>query len=244
MKRFTVVFLFLTFCVSAFAAGESKDNFNQLQKATNVLNEVMATPDKSIPGDLLAKAVCVGVIPSELKLAFGFGGSYGRGVLVCRRGGDGIWGSPSMFTVGGGSFGFQIGGKATDVVFIVMNADGARKLVQDSVKLGAEASVAAGPVGRSAQGATDVQLHAEILSYSRSQGLFAGLSLSGAVVKQDESDNRKLYGRKVTAKQLLIDGTVRTPRGARRLDHTLAKYSPKGGQAFNGPYVATSAQVR
>jgi len=244
LKRLTVVFLFLTFCAPAFAAGESKDNFNQLQKATNVLNEVMGTPDKSIPGDLLEKAVCVGIIPSEMKFAFGFGGTYGRGVLVCRRGGNGVWGAPSMFTVGGGSFGFQIGGKSTDVVFIVMNPDGARKLVQDSVKLGAEVSAAAGPVGRSAQGATDAQLHAEILSYSRSQGLFAGVSLSGAVVKQDEDDNQKLYGRKVTAKQILIDGTVRTPRGARSLDSTLAKYSPKGGQAFNAPSAANRAQAR
>lgn len=238
MKRLAVVFLFLTFCASAFAADESKDNFNQLQKATDVLNEVMRTPEKSIPSELLDKAVCVGIVPSELKFAFGFGGTYGRGVLVCRRNGNGVWGSPSMFTVGGGSFGFQIGGKATDVVFIVMNADGARKLVQDSVKLGAEASAAAGPVGRSAQGATDAQLHAQILSYSRSQGLFAGVSLDGAVVKQDKDDNRKLYGREVSAKELLIDGTVRTPKGARSLNRTLTKYSPKGGQTFNGPSAA------
>jgi len=244
MKRLTLVLLFLTFCVPAFAAGESKDNSNQLQKATNVLNEVMGTPDKSIPSELLENAVCVGIIPSEMKFALGFGGTYGRGVLVCRRGGNGVWGAPSMFTVGGGSFGFQIGGQSTDVVFIVMNPDGARKLVQDSVKLGAEVSAAAGPVGRSAQSATDAQLHAEILSYSRSQGLFAGVSLSGAVVKQDENDNQKLYGRKVTAKQILIDGTVRTPRGARNLDSALAKYSPKGGQAFKGLSAANRAQAR
>jgi len=227
MKRLILILLSLAFCVPAFA-GES-----QLQKATNVVNEIMGTPDKGIPSDLLGNAVCVGIIPSELKFAFGFGGSYGRGVLVCRRGGNGVWGAPSMFTMGGGSFGFQIGGKSTDVVFLVMNPDGARKLVQDSVKLGAEASAAAGPVGRSAQGATDAQLHAEILSYSRSQGLFAGVSLSGAVVKQDEDDNQKLYGRKVTAKQILIDGTVRTPRAAAALNSTLTKYSPKGGQSFN-----------
>lgn len=244
MKKLTLVFLFLTFCASAFAAGESKDNSNQLRKATNVLNEVMATPDKSIPSDLLGNAVCVGIIPSEMKFALGFGGTYGRGVLVCRRGGNGVWGAPSMFTVGGGSFGFQIGGKSTDVVFIVMNPDGARKLVQDSVKLGAEASAAAGPVGRSAQGATDAQLHAEILSYSRSQGLFAGVSLSGAVLKQDEDDNQKLYGRKVTAKQILIDGTVRTPQGARSLDSALTKYSPKGGQAFKVSSAANYAHAR
>ena len=226
MKRFALVFLMLTFCATAFA-GES-----QLQKANNVMNEIMGTPDKAIPHDLLDKAVCVGIIPSEVKFAFGFGGTYGRGVLVCRKGGNGPWDAPSLFTVGGGSFGFQIGGKETDVVFLVMNSEGMKKLVQDSVKLGAEMSVAAGPVGRSAQGATDAQLHAEILSYSRSQGLFAGVSLSGAVVKQDEDDNQKLYGRRVTAKEILIDGTVRSPRAARALDSTLTRYSPSGGRTF------------
>ncbi len=244
MKRLKVIFLFLIFCVPVLAAGESKDNAKQLRKAADVVNQVMATPEKSIPRDLLARAVCVGIIPSELKFAFGFGGNYGRGVLVCRRGGNGPWGAPSFFTVGGGSFGFQIGGKSTDVVFIVMNPDGARKLVQDSVKLGAEVSAAAGPVGRSAEGATDAQMHAEILSYSRSQGLFAGVSLSGAVVKQDEDDNQKLYGRRVTAKQILIDGTVRAPAGALALDRTLAKYSPRGGQPFNTRSASNRAPKR
>ncbi len=226
MKRLTLIVLFLTFCTTAFA-GES-----QLQKATNVVNEVMQTPDKGIPDELLEKAVCVGIVPSQLKFALGIGGTYGRGVLVCRKGGNGPWDAPSMFTLGAASIGFQIGGKATDVVFLVMNPEGAKKLVQDSVKLGAEASVAAGPVGRSAEGATDAQLHAEILSYSRTRGLFAGLSLDGAVVKQDKDDNEKLYGRKVSAKEILIDGTVRSPRSARGLDSTLAKYSPKGGHSF------------
>lgn len=226
MKKLSLIFLLLTFCTTLLV-GES-----QLQKATNVVNEIMGTPDKGIPDELLENAVCIGIVPSELKFALGFGGSYGRGMLVCRRGGNGVWGAPSMITVGSGSVGFQIGGKSTDVVFLVMNPDGARKLVQDSVKLGAEASVAAGPVGRSAQGATDAQLHAEILSYSRSQGLFAGVSLDGAVLKQDRDDNHKLYGRKVSAKEILIDGTVRTPRAARGLVRTLEKYSPKGGQSF------------
>ena len=226
MKKFALMFLLLTFCATAFA-GES-----QLQKATNVLNEIMGTPDKGIPDELLEKAVCVGIVPSQLKFAFGFGGTYGRGVLVCRKGGNGQWDAPSMFTLGAASVGFQIGGKATDVVFLVMNPEGAKKLVQDSVKLGAEASVAAGPVGRSAEGATDAQLHAEILSYSRARGLFAGLSLDGAVVKQDKDDNRKLYGHEVSAKELLIEGTVRSPRSARGLDSTLTRYSPKGGQTF------------
>ena len=138
-----------------------------------------------------------------------------------------------MFTIGSGSVGFQIGGKATDVVFIVMDGAGARKLVQDSVKLGAQLSVAAGPVGRSAEGATDAQLHAEILSYSRSRGLFAGASLDGTVVKQDGDDNQKLYGHKVSAKQILFSGEEAVPAEARVLDDALAKYSPKGGQQFS-----------
>ena len=226
MKKLTVIFLFLTICVPAFA-GET-----QLEKATNVVNEIMGTPDKGIPQDLLDRAVCVGIVPSEVKVALVIGGTYGRGILVCREGGNGSWGAPSMFTLGAGSLGFQIGGKAADVVFIVMNPEGARKLVQDSVKLGAEMSVAAGPVGRSAEGATDAQLHAEILSYSRARGLFAGLSLDGAVVKQDKDDNQRLYRRSVTAKEILIAGAVASPPEARTLDETLAKYSPKGGQAF------------
>jgi lipid-binding SYLF domain-containing protein len=137
-----------------------------------------------------------------------------------------------MFTLSAGSFGFQIGGEATDVVFIVRNEAGARKLVQDSVKLGGDISVTAGPVGRTAEGATDAQLHAEILSYSRTRGLFAGVSLDGVVVKQDEDDNRGLYGRKLTAREILIDGVVAAPPEAAPLDQALAKYFPKGGLSF------------
>ncbi len=226
MKRLLVALLFLTFTVPALA-GET-----QLQKATNVVNEIMRAPDKGIPQELLDKAVCVGIVPSELKVAFIVGGTYGRGVLVCRKGGDGPWDAPSMFTLGAGSVGFQIGGKTTDIVFLVMNPEGAQKLVQDSVKVGAELSAAAGPVGRSAEGATDIQLHAEILSYSRARGLFAGLSLDGALIKQDKEDNEAIYGRKISAKDILINGEVAAPQSARPLDETLAKYSPKGGQPF------------
>jgi lipid-binding SYLF domain-containing protein len=226
MKRPTLFLAFLIFSVPAFA-GET-----QLEKATNVVNEIMSTPDKGIPQDLLERAVCVGIVPSQVKFALGLGGTYGRGVLVCRKGGNGGWGAPSMFTLGAASIGFQIGGKATDEVFLVMNPDGAKKLVQDSVKLGAEASVTAGPVGRTAEGATDAQLHAEILSYSRTRGLFAGLSLDGAVLKQDKDDNHQLYGREISAREILIDGKVQPPPSAETLDKTLAKYSPKGGQTF------------
>jgi SH3 domain-containing YSC84-like protein 1 len=226
MKRFMVVLVFLTLTVPAFA-GET-----QLEKATNVVNEIMRAPDKGIPQALLDKAVCVGIVPSELKAALVVGGTYGRGVLVCRKGGDGPWDAPSMFTLGAGSVGFQIGAESTDIVFLVMNPEGAKKLVRDSIKVGAELSAAAGPVGRSAEGATDLQLHAEILSYSRARGLFAGLSLDGAVIKQDKEDNQILYGRKISAEDILINGEVAAPESARPLDETLAKYSPKGGEPF------------
>jgi lipid-binding SYLF domain-containing protein len=225
-KLMTLVFLILTLSLTAYARE------SQLEKATNVLNEIMEAPDKGIPHDLFEKAVCVGIVPSEIKGAFVVGGTYGRGVLVCRQHGDGPWGAPSMFTLGAGSFGFQIGGEATDVVFIVKNEAGARKLVQDSVKLGGDISATAGPVGRTAEGATDAQLHAEILSYSRTRGLFAGASLDGAVVKQDKDDNRDLYGRKITAKEILIDCTVAVPPEAEPLDQALSRYSPRGGRSF------------
>ena len=231
MKKFGIVLVLLAFCVPAFASSET-----ELEKSASVLNEIMMTQDRGIPQDLLSRAVCVGIIPSELKAAFIFGGNYGHGVLVCRQGGTGQWGAPSMFHLGGASIGFQIGGKATDVVFLVMNPDGVKKLVQDNVKLGGDIAVAAGPVGRSAEAATDAELHAEILSYSRSRGLFAGVSLQGAVFRQDRDGNAKLYGRPVTAKEILVDGTVPPPPAARPLDRTLAKYSPTGGQPLRAAY--------
>ena len=230
MKKLGLICLCLTFGGVAAKAATPAD---QLRKATNVMNEIMRTPDQGIPSDLLAKAVCVGIVPSELKFAIGVGGNYGRGVLVCRKHGDGPWGAPSLFTLGGGSFGFQLGGQATDVVFIVMNEDGARKLVRDDVRLGADISAAAGPVGRAGQAATDAEMHAEILSYSRNRGLFAGVSLSGAVLKQDHSGNEKLYGRRVNASQILFEGLVTRPASARELDATLGRYSPRGGRPFN-----------
>jgi len=227
MNRLMImVSLIVTFSVAGFARE------SQLVKATNVLDEIMEAPDRGIPHDLFEKAVCVGIVPSEIKGAVFVGGTYGRGVLVCRVHGNGTWGAPSMFTLGGGSFGFQIGGEAADVVFIVRNEAGARKLVQDSVKLGGDISVTAGPVGRTAEGATDAQLHAEILSYSRTRGLFAGVSLEGAVIKQDRDDNRELYGRKVTAREILIDGKVAATPAAAPLDRALTKYSPRGGRSF------------
>ena len=192
----------------------------------------MGTPEQSIPRDLLNRAVCVGIIPSELKGAFGVGGSFGRGALVCRRGGTGPWGAPSLFTVGGVNFGFQIGGQATDFVLVVMNGRGAEKLLHDKTKLGADASAAAGPVGRTAQGSTDLQMRAEILTYSRSRGIFAGVSLDGQILKQDGDANEKLYGHKVPPQDILFKGAVEVPAPAQALDAALRKYSPHGGEPF------------
>ena len=231
MRKLLSILACLTVCVGALAEETTKEA-ERLQSAAVIVNEIMGTPEKAIPQDLLDKAVCVGVIPSEKKFALGVGGSFGRGALVCRRAGNGRWGPPSMFTVGGGSLGFQLGGEATDIVFIVMNPKGAQKLVQSSVKLGVDASAAAGPVGRKAEGATDLQLRAEILSYSRSRGLFAGVSLEGAVLKQDDDANQRLYGRTVVPKEILFTSKVTVPRPARSLDAALAKYSPHGGAPF------------
>ena len=219
----------LSVCALAAEGGREAE---RLEKAAEVIDEIMGTPEKGIPRDLLNKAVCVGVIPSEKKVALGFGGSFGRGVLVCRQGGTGAWAAPSMFTVGGANFGFQLGGQATDFVLVVMNAKGAQKLLQSRSKLGADASAAAGPVGRTAEGATDVQMQAEILTYSRARGLFAGLSLEGQIVKQDNDANERLYGHKVDPKDILFRGSVHPPAAAKALDAALTKFSPHGGEKF------------
>jgi lipid-binding SYLF domain-containing protein len=235
MKRCPIVAIIALLCaaglLSALPARQTKESA-RLENATIAINEIMQSPDNGIPRDLLDRAVCVGIVPSEKKLAFIFGGNYGRGALVCRKGGEGAWAAPSMFMVGGGSWGLQIGGESTDIVFIVMNASGVRKLLQSGVKIGADASAAAGPVGRTSGAATDVQLHAEILSYSRSRGLFAGLSLAGAVLRQDREGNQRLYGRDLSPKEILIDAKVPSPPAAESLDAILTKYSPRGGSSF------------
>jgi lipid-binding SYLF domain-containing protein len=232
MRYLLVAGLSLMLCGAVRVGLAADKETERLEKSTEVITEIMQTPEKGIPHDLLNKSVCVGIIPSELKGAFGLGGSFGRGALVCRRGGNGPWGAPSMFTVGGVNFGFQIGGQATDFVLLVMNGRGAEKLLHDKVKLGADASAAAGPVGRSAEGATDVQLHAEILTYSRSRGIFAGVSLDGQVFKQDNDANERLYGHKIPAHDILFTDSVAAPAGANPLDKVLTQFSPHGGESF------------
>ncbi len=229
MKYFLAGLILFGVVTAAVAADTPAE---RLKKSAEIINQVMGTPEKGIPSDLLNKAVCVAVVPGYKKAAFGIGGSFGKGELVCRRGGTGSWGAPSMFTLGGPSIGFQIGGSSSDLVLVVMNPSGARKLLQSKVKLGAQASVAGGPVGRTSEASTDAELHAEILTYSRSRGAFAGLSLDGAVVKVDNDANKDLYGRKLTAQEILFKNAVGVPAAARALDGALTKYSPHGGQKF------------
>ncbi len=205
---------------------------NRLQSAAVVMYEIMNTPENSIPKDLLDRAVCVGVVPGQKKLAFIFGGSYGRGVVVCRRGGNGPWGPPSMIAVHGGSYGFQLGGSETDVVFVVVNPSGIRRLLKSKGELGADASAAAGPVGRTASASTDLLMTAEILTYSRSRGLFAGVALKGTAITPDGEANARLYGHVVDPEEILIEGKGDVPASAKSLVTELEKFSPRGGEAF------------
>jgi lipid-binding SYLF domain-containing protein len=192
--------------------------------------EAIATMPEGIPRDLLDRAQCVAVVPGVKKLALGVGGRYGRGAVTCRKdGGRGPWGPPAMIEMGGPSVGLQIGGQSSDYVFLIMNPKGIDHLLRSKFTLGADASVAAGPKGRSAEAATDLQLHAEILTYSRSQGLFAGVSLEGAVVKQDRNANAQVYGEPVEARDVLLKPARRVPAAARELIDLLRELSPGPG---------------
>jgi lipid-binding SYLF domain-containing protein len=202
-------------------ASDRDDDIGRIQKATQVFHEIMTTPDKGIPQELLEKTKCVAIIPGEEKLAFIFGGNYGKGLATCRTGNR--WSAPMFVAVGGGSVGFQIGGSFTDVVMLFMNDHALESLMSDKFKIGADATVAAGPVGRQAAAGTDVKLNAEILSYSRSKGVFAGASVSGAVVQADHSGDKAMYGSDVTHQEIL-SGKVAVPEPARRLLEELARY--------------------
>jgi SH3 domain-containing YSC84-like protein 1 len=185
----------------------------RIAAAAAVLDEIRATPDRDIPTDLWDKAACVIVIPSLKKAAFVVGGEYGKGLISCRTAGK--WGSPSFELLEKGSWGFQIGAETIDLVLLIMNQHGVDRLLQDKVSLGADVSVAGGPVGRDARASTDAQMKAEILSYSRAQGLFAGIDISGGILKTDNDDNKDLYGRAVTGRELLVKNTMETPTAAR-----------------------------
>lgn len=222
-----VLLMSLSFSRRALAATDNEHEQERVKDAGEVLKEVLNIPD-DIPQELLDKAECLVVLPSVKKGAFGIGGSYGRGVMVCRNGQhyNGKWGAPALYALEGISIGFQLGGQATDFVLLVMNPKGATSLLSSKVKLGADASAAAGPKGRTAEGATDVVMSAEILSYSRNKGLFAGVSLEGSTLRSDGSANEKLYGRKLTAKEIIRGGKVGVPGCAQELVSLLNKKSP------------------
>jgi lipid-binding SYLF domain-containing protein len=210
----------------ARAADRDKDE-DRLKDCGTVLKEILDIPD-DIPQGLLDKADCVVVYPSVLKAAFVVGGSYGRGAMTCRKGDNfkGSWGAPTMMALEGGSFGFQIGGQATDFVLLVMNEGGARGILSGKVKLGGDASVAAGPVGRNASAETDVTLRSEILSYSRSRGLFAGISLEGSTIRPDNKANEQIYGKKLEASQIVLSDQVSVPAAGEQLVSTLNDKTP------------------
>jgi len=209
------------------AQAQQKEN-DRVQNAGAVMKEILNVPD-NIPQELLDKAECVIVLPSVLKFAIAFGGSYGRGVMTCRGGKDfdGAWAAPTMMALEGGSFGFQLGGQATDYVLLVMNPRGADSVLSSKVKVGVGIAAAAGPKGRDASAATDVALRAEILSYSRSRGLFAGAFLDGSTLRPDNNANQKLYGQKLTAKEIALEGKVAPSSSAEELLAVLNKRSPK-----------------
>ena len=206
---------------------DDKDEAKRLENAGTVIDEILNVPD-NIPQDLLDKARCVVVLPSVLKAAFIVGGSYGRGVMVCRTGEHfrGPWGAPAMYALEGGSIGLQIGGQATDFVILVMNDRGASSLLKSKVKLGADAAVAAGPKGRDAAANTDAYLRAEMLSYSRSRGVFAGVSLEGSTLRPDNDANHKLYGKDASAAEIITESKVEAPEAGRKLISRLQKASP------------------
>ena len=231
MKRLTVLFAgVLLLAPISFAKNvdrDSKDEKNRLENAGTVVGEILDIPD-DIPQDLLDKARCVVVMPSVMKAAFIIGGSYGRGAMVCRTGKDftGPWGAPAMYALEGGSIGFQIGGEATDFVILVMNDRGMKSLLNSKVKLGADASIAAGPKGRTATADTDAYMRAEMLSYSRARGVFAGISLAGSTLRPDGDANTRLYGEGVSAATIVEESKVEAPAAGHKLVARLQRATP------------------
>lgn len=221
--RLTCVALLLAATSLLHAAGDAA---KRLDDAANMLSDIMAAPDKTIPQDLLNRAQCVILVPGLKKGAFIVGAKYGKGFMLCRKASGVGWSAPAAIRVEGGSFGFQIGGSETDVVMLVNSEAGARKLLESKFTLGGDASVAAGPVGRTSSAETDAQLHAEILTYSRSRGVFAGISLQGATLRPDDDWNHELYGKDMTNKEIVM-GDTPAPAAAAKLDMVLDKYSSR-----------------
>jgi len=224
-KSFSLLVVMALFGLPAYA---QKDESNRIRNAGKVMVEILNVPD-DIPADLLDKAECVIVLPSVMKAAFVVGGSYGRGVMSCRSGPEfnGPWSAPAMMALEGASIGFQIGGQATDFVLLVMNKRGANSILTSQVKLGGDIAAAAGPKGRNAAASTDVTMRAEILSYSRSRGLFAGVSLEGSTLRPDGDAQARIYGQGVSAKEIVINSSIHAPASAKLLVSTLNRKSPR-----------------
>ena len=222
LKRILIGTMLALFVSLTAVASDREDDVNRTNKAAQVLQEIMNTPDQGIPSDLLRSAKCIAIIPGDKKFAFIFGGSYGRGLATCRTGHG--WSAPMFVAIDGGSVGYQIGGSSTDIVMLFMNDHALGSLLSDKFKLGADASVAAGPVGRNAAAATDLKLHAEILSYSRAKGVFAGVSLDGAVMQADKSGDKSMYGDDVNRHEIL-NGKETVPSSARPLLREIRGYA-------------------
>src|SRR5208282_2490095 len=233
MKKIFPILLAFSLIALPLQADDKKEK-ERLENCGTVVQEIMDIPD-NIPQDLIDKADCIIVYPSVLKAAFVVGGSYGRGAMTCRTGSNfrGPWSAPAMMALEGGSFGLQIGGQATDFVLLVMNDRGAQSILSSKVKLGGDASVAAGPKGRTASAESDVTLRAEVLSYSRSRGLFAGISLEGSTVRPDNDANERVYGKKLTAEDIIFKGAVAVPPPAQKLVSTLNLKTPKNNSDPN-----------
>jgi lipid-binding SYLF domain-containing protein len=236
MRRKSVLLIVVALLTATICGANNKAQ-RRLETSGEVMQEIMNIPE-NIPQSVLEKAECVIVFPSVLKAAFVFGASYGRGAMVCRTGEHfrGPWGAPAMFALEGGSFGFQIGGQATDLVLLIMNERGASSILGSKVKLGGDASVAAGPVGRDAAANTDAYMRAEILSYSRTRGLFAGISLEGSTLRPDDDATADVYGRKLTAREIVLDGNFRVPASGRHLVAVLQKGSPHNESKQSASY--------
>jgi lipid-binding SYLF domain-containing protein len=222
LKRILAVTILIVIASLTAVASDREDDVNRTQKAAQVFKEIMNTPDQGIPSNLLESAKCIAIIPGDKKFAFIFGGSYGRGLATCRT--EHGWSAPMFVAIDSGSVGYQIGGSSTDIVMLFMNDHALQSLMSDKFKLGADASVAAGPVGRNAAAGTDLKLNAEILSYSRSKGIFAGVSLDGAVMQADKSGDKSMYGDDVNRHEIL-DGKVAVPASARALVEELGGYA-------------------
>ncbi|HET7185879.1 MAG TPA: lipid-binding SYLF domain-containing protein [Terriglobales bacterium] len=236
MKKILVGMLMCVLATLSWAEGDRDKVLDRVSEAGTVMNEIMAAPDKGIPEEILGSAECIAVVPSMLKGGFIVGAAYGKGVASCKTSNG--WSAPAFFRVEGGSVGFQIGGQAVDLVMVIMNERGMRALLSSKFKLGADASVAAGPVGRHAEGATDWKMRAQVLTYSRARGVFAGVSLNGAVMKQDRDDTRAFYGRMVSYRALLTGGHE-APADASPFLETLRRYAPVMAQTPKPPTTAS-----